>query len=90
MINGGSDDNTLWLTQDGNSNRATGQIVGLDNDVNILQQGDDNFVGTSWNSKDGVDIAGSHNTIDIDQLTNGNSSINTVVGDGNSISVIQN
>jgi hypothetical protein len=84
-----SEDNTLDIVVTGDGNLTTGQIAGDFNDVDIIQTGDNNMVGTLWYAKDGVHITGHSNAVDIMQLSNGNSSLNTVVGNGNSISVNQ-
>ena len=84
-----SDGNQINLTQDGYQNYASGDIEGDNNDIDVLQQGDYNRVGTSWYTKDGFDVMGNNNTIDIEQMSNSNKSLNSVVGNSNSINVSQ-
>ena len=76
---------------DGDGNRASGDIMGDSNTVDILQQGNDNWVGKNdYAARNGVVIDGDFNSADIDQLSNGNMSVNTVFGNSNSIVVTQN
>lgn len=90
LLNGGADDNRLYVEKDGTNNKATGHIMGDLNDVNVYQSGEANSVGTDYNAKDGVIITGNSNMVDIDQTGIGfNSSFNTITGNGNSISVNQ-
>jgi len=89
VMTGGSFDNTLDVEQNGNGNRATGKIVGDFNEVDVKQQGDDNFVGTMWNAQDGVAITGDNNFVDVDQIGTGHSSLNTITGNGNNVTVNQ-
>lgn len=66
------DDNTLTLTQDGFNNEATGSVDGDDNDVNILQLGSGNQVGSNWYTNDGVIIEGDRNSAKTEQYGTGN------------------
>jgi hypothetical protein len=84
-----SDRNELEITTRGNNNITSGKIEGDKNDVMILQNGNQNMVGTLWHAEDGVHIKGHNNSVDIKQMSHGNQTINSVMGDGNSISVFQ-
>jgi hypothetical protein len=84
-----SNDNSLTLIQDGNTNYATGYIAGDGNTVTILQKGNNNLVGSDWYTENGVAIDGNYNTVDVDQMSNGNQSMNTIMGNSNSITVTQ-
>jgi hypothetical protein len=84
-----SSDNTLDITKTGSTNYVSGAIKGDGNDVVILQDGDNNKVGTSWYTGDGVNIIGDYNVVNIDQSGNANSSLNTINGNNNSINVTQ-
>lgn len=84
-----SNENNLNIIQEGNSNLAVGKIHGDLNDVDIEQDGNNNMVGSDWWYSDGVNIMGSNNTVDIQQMNNGNSSLNSINGNGNTITVTQ-
>lgn len=85
-----SDGNDLDITQNGNKNFTTGKIAGDANDVDINQTSSNNLVGSDWYMEDGVVIMGDQNTVGISQQTMGNSSLNSITGNGNTVSVIQN
>jgi hypothetical protein len=85
-----SSDNELSITKTGNYNYVSGSVVGDQNDITLVQEGNSNRIGTSWYTNDGVNITGDLNTVNVSQLSDGNSSINTVTGNNNTISVIQN
>lgn len=75
VIHGESMGNMLILLQEGNNNSFSGKVDdGSYNDINVKQAGNDNTVGTAFNNglPDGVWIEGNNNTVDIDQLSNGN------------------
>ena len=90
LLNGGADYNNLNVDMTGVNNKATGLIKGDNNIVKVTQNGDANLLGTDYNSKDGVAITGNSNNVNVKQLTNGNSSLNTIIGSGNTINVLQN
>ena len=85
-----SDGNNINITKNGNGNFVAGVITGDNNNVDITQSGNNNLIGNSWYTNDGVNISGNGNTVGIQQLSDGNKSLNTVSGNSNSISVTQN
>ena len=85
-----SSGNEVNISKNGNGNYVAGVINGDNNDVDIVQFGNNNSVGTSWHTADGVNIMGNGNTVGVQQFSDGNMSLNSVVGNGNFISVIQN
>lgn len=85
-----SSGNTINIQKLGNTNYVAGSIKGGSNMVDIVQNGNNNMIGTSWYTGDGVSITGNSNMVDVDQMSNGNSSLNSVAGNNNSISVMQN
>jgi Curlin associated repeat len=84
-----SDNNDFVLTQDGIRNYATGFVAGDNNDIRLTQTGNNNLIGTSWYTQDGVAMTGNNNFVQIRQLSDGNSSMNTITGNGNNINVLQ-
>ena len=84
-----SNTNTLDILQDGDYNLTSGYVEGSGNDIDINQTGYDNQVGTSWTASDGVHIIGNSNSVSITQSGMGNRSLNTQIGNGNTINVNQ-
>ena len=85
-----SSSNTLYVDKDGDTNYFTGSIKGSGNTVDVTQHGDDNRIGTSWYTKDGVSIAGDGNTATVSQMSDMNSASVTMSGSGNTATVTQN
>ena len=85
-----SSGNEVNISKNGNGNYVAGVINGDNNDVDIVQFGNNNRIGTSWHTADGVNIMGNGNTVGVQQYSDGNMSLNSVVGNGNFISVTQN
>lgn len=81
--------NDLSIDVDGDGNITSGSILGDNNEVTLIQEGNDNMIGTNWYSQDGVSIQGNSNQISVEQHSDGNSSFNTVVGNSNTINVVQ-
>jgi hypothetical protein len=71
------------------NNVATGKVAGDNNAITLIQTGNDNYIGTDWYTTDGVVITGNSNMVKVKQLSDGNSSMNTVTGNGNTINVLQ-
>lgn len=95
LLKWGSDNNMLTVDQSGSGNVAGGKIQSSsDNDISIIQHGDDNLVGSdpnNWNVNDGVVIMnGSLNTVDIQQMSDGNQTTVDISGSGNTATVTQN
>ncbi|MGD8305252.1 MAG: hypothetical protein PVF17_01235, partial [Ignavibacteria bacterium] len=63
--------------------------AGDNNAITLIQTGNDNYIGTDWYTTDGVVITGNSNMVKVKQLSDGNSSMNTVTGNGNTINVLQ-
>ena len=82
-------DNELTINVIGSDNYSSGVIAGDENVVNILQHGNGNRIGTSWHTADGVNIQGDRNTVSIQQYSDYNSASVTVVGHGNTASIVQ-
>jgi len=82
-------DNELTINVIGSDNYSSGVIAGDENVVNILQHGNGNRIGTSWHTADGVNIEGDRNTVSIQQYSDYNSASVTVVGHGNTASIVQ-
>lgn len=86
---GMSSGNTLSVTKSGDSNYLSGSIEGDNNSVTVLQDGNGNSVGTSWYTKDGVDITGDSNTVDISQTSDNNSAYTSMTGNSNTATITQ-
>lgn len=85
-----SSGNAITVTKTGDYNYVAGAVAGSDNTINLLQNGNNNRVGTSWYTGDGINVQGNANLINISQMSDGNMSLNTVTGSGNTINVSQN
>ncbi len=83
------EDNELTINVEGDNNITTGIINGDRNEVTLVQEGNDNMIGTKWFELDGVDISGHDNSVSVSQYSDGNQSLNTVVGNNNTINVVQ-
>ena len=81
--------NELSIDVDGDGNITSGTILGDNNEVTLIQEGNNNMIGTNWYSQDGVQIEGHMNTVSVGQFSDGNSSFNSVVGNSNTINVVQ-
>ncbi len=81
--------NELSIDVDGDGNITSGSILGDNNEVILIQDGNDNMIGTNWYAQDGVHIEGHMNSVSVGQFSDGNSSLNTVVGNSNTINVVQ-
>ncbi|MFW5725550.1 MAG: hypothetical protein ACOCX0_03810, partial [Bacteroidota bacterium] len=81
--------NEVSIDVEGDGNITSGTVLGDFNEVTLIQEGNDNKIGTLWYSQDGVHISGEMNTVSVGQFSDGNSSMNTVVGNGNTINVVQ-
>ena len=84
-----SSNNTITVEKDGNTNYLSGSIEGYGNMVDVSQIGNDNRVGTSWYTKDGVAIAGDGNTVDVTQNGSGHMSTTMINGNNNTATVMQ-
>ena len=82
--------NKISVKKLGNGNNIAGYISGHRNLVDVVQEGDFNNVGTSWNTGDGVNLKGVDNNVSVAQMSNSNTSFSSVTGHYNSISVMQN
>jgi Curlin associated repeat len=87
--NSTSDNNSFVLKQTGMNNAGTGKVAGDNNDIDLTQTGNDNLIGTDWYTNDGVVIEGNNNMVKVRQLSNDNSSMNTITGNGNTVNVLQ-
>ena len=84
-----SSGNTITVEKDGDTNYLSGKIEGDGNMVDVSQIGNDNRVGTSWYTKDGVAITGDGNMVDVTQTGNGHMSKTTINGNSNTATVTQ-
>ena len=89
---GESSDNVLDFDQLGNSNIISGGLGDGSNNnlITVSQTGDANHVTSSnaW-TQDGVLIGGNDNTMTITQDGMDNTSLNTIIGNGNTATVDQ-
>jgi hypothetical protein len=84
-----SSGNMITVEKYGDTNYLTGSIEGDGNMVDIFQDGNDNRVGTSWYTKDGVAISGDGNMVDVMQTGNGHMSTTMINGNSNTATITQ-
>lgn len=92
---------TVNVTQSGSDNQVVGYAIGDDNDIDVTQSGNGNFVGSVDYSLplggtpgidsivSGISVIGNGNTADITQGGNGNTATANVHGNGNTSTITQ-
>jgi len=85
-----SSDNSLDIQKTGDGNYLSGKLEGDMNEVNVIQNGNNNRIGTSWYTTDGINIAGNSNLVNVSQFSDSNSAFVNVSGDTNTATISQN
>jgi hypothetical protein len=93
---------TVNVTQSGDDNQVVGFALGDDNDIDVTQSGNGNFVGSVDYSltlggppsiddiASGISVIGDGNTVDITQSGDGNTATANILGNGNTSTITQN